>query len=109
MEISWVQALWYAEILTPSTPNPTFFASIFIIISEGVVSEVSSNTVIVIHYYAFGNLGEKVAALIREDPIEVFAGGNDGAVHKLDFTSRITKLMYGTPRSVCIISLFYLL
>jgi len=60
----------------------------------GVVSEVTSNTVLVIHYYA---LGTKLSAVIREDPIDVFAG-ESGVVHTLNFANRLTALMYGKPR-----------
>jgi len=60
----------------------------------GIVSEVNSNSVLVIHYSTFG---AKFTALIRQDPIEVFAGKN-GVVHSLNFSSRITEMMYGKPR-----------
>jgi len=62
----------------------------------GIVSEVNKNEASVIHYSAFGS---KFTAIIREDPIEAFAGVEGGTVHKLDFSSRVTKLMYGAPRS----------
>jgi len=62
----------------------------------GVISEVTSNSVLVIHYSAFD---AKSTAMIRQDPIEVFAGQN-GVVRTLNFSSRITELMYGKPRPV---------
>jgi len=59
----------------------------------GIVSEVTSNSVLVIHYSTFG---AKFTAMIRQDPIEIFAGTN-GVVHSLNFSSRITQMMYGKP------------
>jgi len=60
----------------------------------GVVSKVTPETVMVIHYWAHG---AKTEAIIREDPIEVFVGSEGGRAHVLDFTSKVVRMIYGSP------------
>jgi len=60
----------------------------------GVVSEVSHNYVFVVHYWSYG---PKTEAIIRQDPIELFAMKEDGKVHVLDFSSKIVRMIYGAP------------